>query len=122
LSFEELLKQEGVHFRISSGYRKGAKTKQGRTSHHSEIDSKGNPMAYDIVPNGVSWKQFKQEIYGNPRIINYLKSRNWGILDETRSDVKSRTGATGDHLHVGPDIWAQQMLSQYMNNTTLWSA
>ena len=122
LSFEELLKQEGVHFRISSGYRKGAKTKQGRTSHHSEIDSKGNPMAYDIVPNGVSWKQFKQEIYGNPRIMNYLRQKNWGILDETIPSIKQRTGATGDHLHVGPDQIARKMLSEYINNPSLWSA
>ena len=127
LSFEELLKQEGVHFRITSGYRgkgsfRNGLTKQGRRSNHSRLDSKGNPMAYDVVPNGVSWAQFKKEIYGNPRIISYLKARGWGILDETRSDVKSRTGATGNHLHFGPDTWAKAMLDQYLNNKNLWYA
>lgn len=127
LSLEEILKQEGVHFRISSGYRgkgslRNGLTKQGRRSNHNKLDDKGNPLAYDVVPNGVSWKDFKKEIYGNPRIVNYLKSRGWGILDETRSDVKSRTGATGNHLHIGADTWAQQMLDEYMNNTKLWMA
>lgn len=127
LSLEEILKQEGVHFRISSGYRgkgslRNGLTKQGRRSNHNRLDDKGNPLAYDVVPNGVSWKDFKKEIYGNPRIVNYLKSRGWGIIDETRSDIKSRTGATGDHLHIGADTWAQQMLNEYMNNTKLWMA
>jgi len=68
-------------------------------------------MAYDVVPNGVSWKQFKKEIYGNPRIINYLKLRNWGILDEARKDVAARTGATGPHLHIGADALGRRMLA-----------
>ena len=60
LSFEELLKQEGVHFRITSGYRgkgsfRNGLTKQGRRSNHSRLDRKGNQMAYDVVIYGVSW-------------------------------------------------------------------
>lgn len=124
LSLPEILKQEGVHFRISSGYRgkgslRNGLTKQGRRSNHNRLDERGNPMAYDIVPNGVSWAQLKKEIYGNPRIVNYLRSRSWGIIDETRADVKKRTGATGDHLHIGADSWAQRMLEEYMNNPKL---
>lgn len=127
LSLEEILTQEGVHYRITSGYRgkgslRNGLTKQGKRSNHNRLDERGNPMAYDVVPNGVSWKQFKKEIYGNPRIVNYLKSRNWGILDETRKDVAARTGATGPHLHIGADIWAKDMLAQYINNPRLWSA
>lgn len=127
LSLEEILTQEGVHYRITSGYRgkgslRNGLTKQGKRSNHNRLDERGNPMAYDVVPNGVSWKQFKKEIYGNPRIVNYLKLRNWGILDETRKDVAARTGATGSHLHIGADTWAKDMLAQYINNPRLWSA
>ena len=127
LSLEEILTQEGVHYRITSGYRgkgslRNGLTKQGKRSNHNRLDERGNPMAYDVVPNGVSWKQFKKEIYGNPRIVNYLKLRNWGILDETRKDVAARTGATGPHLHIGADTWAKDMLAQYINNPRLWSA
>lgn len=127
LSLEEILTQEGVHYKITSGYRgkgdlRGGLTKQGKRSNHNRLDSKGNPMAYDVVPNGISWKQFKKEIYGNPRIVNYLKLRNWGILDETRKDVANKTGATGPHLHIGADSWGRDMLAQYVNNPHLWSA
>lgn len=127
LSLEKILTQEGVHYKITSGYRgkgnlRGGLTKQGKRSNHNRLDSKGNPMAYDVVPNGISWKQFKKEIYGNPRIVNYLKLRNWGILDETKKDVATRTGATGPHLHIGADTWGRDMLDQYINNPHLWSA
>ena len=124
LSLPEILKQEGVHFRISSGYRdknsfRGGKTKSGKRSNHNRSDNKGNPLAYDIVPNGVSWSQFKKEIYGNPRILNYLLSRNWGIIDETRADIKKVTGATGDHLHIGADILGRRMLSSQIQKQGL---
>lgn len=127
LSLEEILTQEGVHYKVTSGYRgkgslRGGLTKQGKRSNHNRLDSKGNPMAYDVVPDGVSWKQFKKEIYGNPRIVNYLKLRNWGILDETRKDVAAKTGATGLHLHIGADSWGRDMLDQYINEPHLWSA
>ena len=39
-----LMVEEGISFRITSGYRPGAKTKQGRPSHH------GAGNAIDITP------------------------------------------------------------------------
>ena len=124
LSLPEILKEEGVHFKITSGYRgsnsfRGGKTKQGRRSNHNRLDNKGNPLAYDIVPDGVSWTQLKKEIYGNPRILNYLLNRNWGIIDETKADIKKITGATGDHLHIGADSLGRRMLSSQIQKQGL---
>lgn len=112
-SLKELLDREGVHYRITSGYRPGARTKQGRASNHSKQDG-----AYDIVPaNGYSWDTLKKEIYGNKTIVDWMNNRGWGIIDETVASSKAKTGATGDHWHFGPDSWArkewQQNLARY---------
>jgi len=31
-----------------------------------------------------------------------------------------KTGATGPHLHVGPDTWAIQMFEEYMKTPSRW--
>lgn len=98
ISFEELLKQEGIHARITSGYRPGATTSSGKVSHHSKEGG-----AYDVVPTKGTFEDLREEIYGNPRIVAWLKNKNWGILEETTDVVKRKTGATGNHWHFGPD-------------------
>jgi hypothetical protein len=50
MSPEDILKSEGVHFKVSSSFRPGAKTAKGTPSNHSKKDKEGNPLAYDIVP------------------------------------------------------------------------
>jgi len=54
----DLLNAEGFKFRVSSGFRPGSKTKQGRVSHHSEGDE-NNPGAYDIVPLDGNFTTFR---------------------------------------------------------------
>lgn len=109
ISLEDLLKQEGVNARVSSGYRKGAMSKNGHKSNHSHLNSDGTPGAYDIVPNDGNFENLRKEIYGNPRIISWLKAKGWGILEETTSDIMKKTGATGKHWHFGPDTAAIDM-------------
>lgn len=110
VSFEDLLKQEGVHARITSGYRENSKTSFGKTSHHA---TKGG--AYDIVPTDGDFENLRREIYGNPRIIAWMKNKGWGILEETNPEIKRRTGATGDHWHFGPDKIAVQQFNQNLS-------
>ena len=110
ISFEDLLKQEGVHARITSGYRENSKTSSGKTSHHA---TKGG--AYDIVPTDGNFENLRREIYGNPRIVAWMKNKGWGILEETNPEIKRRTGATGDHWHFGPDKIAVQQFNQNLS-------
>ena len=126
LSFEELVKQENLPLIITSGYRKGSKTKQGKSSNHGRLDSKGNPLAYDIQPffNGKvdkSEKGFNKLLtilYNNPRVVRWLEYNNKGILEEITPSVMKRTGATGPHLHIGPDSWAKNMSNTRYQNIT----
>lgn len=120
ISFEELAKQEKLPIKITSGFRgagslRGGKTKQGKRSNHNRRDASGNPMAYDIVPKNGDFQALLHAIYTNPRVVNWFKSRGWGILEETTSSVMKRTGATGRHLHIGPDTWARQMFQSRLN-------
>lgn len=128
LTFEELVKQENLPLIITSGYRKGSKTKQGKSSNHSRLDSKGNSLAYDIQPffNGKvdkseeGFNKLLTILYNNPRVVRWLEYNNKGILEEITPSVMKRTGATGPHLHIGPDSWAKNMSNiRYQNITGL---
>lgn len=112
ISLEQLLKEEGIQVKISSGYRPNSKTKQGKNSNHSKLDENGQAGAYDIVPLNGDFEDLRQKIYGNPRIVNWLKSKRWGILEETTSNIMRKTGASGKHWHFGPDSAAIKMSEQ----------
>lgn len=112
LSFEDLIKQENLPIKITSGFRKGSKTKSGNTSYHSQKDSHGHSKAYDIVPINGDFEGLLKIIYSNPRIVNWLKQKRYGILEEHRGDIMTKTGATGKHLHIGPDSSAIAMFNK----------
>ena len=76
LSFPELLKQEGINIRVTSDYREGAKTKQGKTSHHSHKDEWGHPAAVDFRAADGDYKKLLKQIYGNPRVCAWLRNHN----------------------------------------------
>ena len=126
LTFEELVEQENLPLIITSGYRKGSKTKQGKSSNHSRLDSKGNPLAYDIQPffNGKvdkseeGFNKLLTILYNNPRVVRWLEYNNKGILEEITPSVMKRTRATGPHLHIGPDTWAKNMSNTRYQNIT----
>ena len=96
-----LMKEEGISFRITSGRRPGAMTKSGNVSHHSP----GN--ALDIVPaSGQSWNDLINQMRSSERFITYMHEHNLGILDERSKEMQAKTGATGAHFHIGPDVAA----------------
>lgn len=108
IDLETLLKQEGVHFKVTSHIR-NTKTAKGTKSYHS------TGLAYDIQPtDGNSYEDLRKEIYSNPRIISWMKDHNIGILEETDKrrgyvDYNGKfhyTGATSPHWHFGPDSGA----------------
>lgn len=97
----ELMRDEGISFRITSGSRPGSKTSNGSMSHHSS----GN--ALDITPvQGQSWDDLISQMRRSKRFISYMREHKLGILDERSKKMQAKTGATGAHFHIGPDIAA----------------
>lgn len=115
ISLPDLLKQQGIDFTITSGYRPNAVTKSGHKSNHSIEGG-----AYDIKPaNGKSFEDLREQIYSNPTIVQWMNDHGWGIIEETTPDVMTKTGATGKHWHFGPDSMGVQnfkkRLEEYNN-------
>lgn len=97
----ELMRDEGISFRVTSGSRSGSKTSNGSISHHSS----GN--AIDITPiQGQSWDDLINQMRRSKRFISYMREHKLGILDERSKKMQAKTGATGAHFHIGPDIAA----------------
>jgi hypothetical protein len=73
-------------------------------------------MAYDIVPTqGHTFDDLLNVIYKNPKVVAWFNARKWGALEEMFDgkrgfyDTEGKfhyTGATGQHLHIGPDTHA----------------
>lgn len=127
ISLEELIKQENLPIRITSGYRgkgslRGGKTAQGKRSNHNRLDANGNPMAYDIAPAvGKTFADVRNAIKNNPRVLAWFQKRGWGILEEMQDgkrgfyDISGKfhyTGATGPHFHLGPDTYGRQWFNR----------
>ena len=100
-------------YRITSLYRDGATTKQGNPSYHR------SGKAVDIVPAaGSSFGELERNIMANRALVEYMLQTGLGILDEyTPNGYQARTGATGNHMHIGPDRLAiaciQKLLKKY---------
>ena len=98
----DLMVNEGISFRVTSGNRPGAKTKSGNPSHH------GSGNALDITPiEGQTWDDLIAQMKASPKFIKYMNEHGLGILDERSKDVQIKTGATGEHFHIGPDLIAK---------------
>lgn len=88
----------GIFFRVTSGVRPGAKTKQGRTSYHSL------GHAIDVTPiQGETYEDLKYKIKNSPGFVKWMQDNGYGIFDETTPEVMKRTGASGAHWHIGRD-------------------
>lgn len=102
-SLINLMKEEQIPFKVSSGFRQNAITNNGNPSWHS----KG--YAIDIVPSaGTTWNDLKQKLYGNKRIQQWMKDNNMGMIDETGKSASAKFGATGANIHIGKDEYAKK--------------
>lgn len=102
-------------FRITSLYRAGATTKSGKPSFH------GSGKAVDIVPVGGTFDTLEADMMANRELVMYMIQNRIGILDEYSSNGhQARTGATGNHMHIGPDQLAlsdfNKLLKEYEIN------
>ena len=55
--------------------------------------------AVDVAPDPMLWDTLLNSKQG----IELLTKYNLGVLDETNPKTKKKTGATGDHFHIGKD-------------------
>ena len=109
------LQKKFPNTRVTSGFRKGATTKQGKASRHA------SGHAIDVEPT----KEMYDYLWNTKDGIALLNKYKLGILDETSEAVMKKTGATGKHYHIGGDstlvpkaqqrykeLWGEQTNSQ----------
>ena len=105
--FVKIATEEGIPFRVTSGYRPNSITSNGSRSWHS----KG--LALDIIPKeGVSWEVFKNSFNKAPKTLKWIRDNKMGILDETTPEMLARTEGTGAHWHIGRDKMAVDSFSK----------
>ena len=103
---EDGLRSLGVNgFKVTSGYR-GQNSKVGKAgsrSGHAHKLSDGSSGAIDIVPTDKSsagWARLEQQLR-SPKVQQFLASFGGTILDERDAATMKKTGATGQHFHIG---------------------
>lgn len=119
LSFEDLIEQEKLPIKITSGYRPGAITKSGHKSHHSEKDEYGKSKAFDFKPIDGDFNGLLKKLYSNKTFTRWLKLRGYGIIEETTPDVMAATGAKNPLFHLGPDKLALRHSQKWFNQPLL---
>ena len=94
-------------FKVTSASRKpGEAGNAGKGSAHTYSLKDGSPAALDIVPNGIGWDEFFT-ILNTPKMKAALTKYGFDLLNETSAAMKKKTGATGNHIHVGRGIKGQ---------------
>ena len=114
----QLLSNKGIDFKISSGYRKGAKTSRGRDSQH------GKGGALDITFPKLG-KEAYNKMINDPDIAKFVYDNGLTILDEYDPNNLSQTKGSGGHLHFGFDKgtnlsekFRKEYISKYPSTTT----
>ena len=114
----QILANKGIDFKISSGYRKGAKTSTGRDSQH------GKGGALDITFPKLG-KEAYNKMINDPDIAKFVYDNGLTILDEYDPKTLSQTKGSGGHLHFGfdkgtklSDRFRKEYISKYPSTTT----
>ena len=92
----DLLEAKGIDTNVSSGYRAGAKTKQGNKSRHATNE------AMDLTFPGLG-KSAYQLMVEDKDIARYMFNNNLTAINEYDPKVAKKVGATGGNVHVGLD-------------------
>lgn len=104
----DALDKYGIKYQLTSGKRTKLIGSAGEKSHHL----KGN--AIDLIPiKGMTWADFKKQFRENKAVLDYLKSKGYGIYDETTPEALSKSKGTGYHFHIGPDQLAIKGLNAF---------
>jgi len=105
---EQILRENGVNFRVTSGARKPNQAgNAGKGSAHTYTIFGDSPGAIDIVPGvGSDWDTLFAQM-NSPKVKRALAMYGLDVLNETNPSVMKDTHATGPHLHVGRGIKGQ---------------
>lgn len=114
----QILANKGIDFNITSGYRKGEKTAQGRDSQH------GKGGALDIVFPKLEKKAY-ETLLNDPETAKFLYDNGLTVIDEYDDATLKKTKGTAPHLHIGFDKgtetaerFRKHYLSKYQTTTT----
>lgn len=110
---EEVFRREGLTSVNGKDLKFGRKTLRpqnapygSKNSYHKKLDpDTGNAMARDISitkGNIDDYAEFRRLIMSNKNIVNYLKLKGWGILNEITPEAFKRYKSTGPHFHFAP--------------------
>lgn len=127
IDIEDLLKQEGITSINGKKINFGSKNLRAQNasigapnSNHKKRDPHtGNAMARDISIVGgtvADYAEFRKVLLSNPRVVEYMSKKGWGIINEITPDILKRTRGTGAHFHFGPDTWAKRTWNEWLNN------
>lgn len=127
LDIEDLLRSQGITHvgkRAIKFGKKGLRAKNAsfgvKNSWHKVLDPyTGNAMARDISIPGGSWldyDQFRHMLLSNQKVRDWMAVKGWGIINEITTAAKSKTNATGNHFHFGPDRWAVRTWKKWLND------
>lgn len=119
ISFKQLCDKLGIKVRVTSEFRPGSKTKSGHYSNHALKDQWGNSRAIDVVPVNGDFEDLKNRLLHSEEARNWFAKRGYGIINEMIPQVNRKTGATGNHFHIGPDSWGRRVWNQWLANSNL---
>lgn len=116
---EQILRENGVNFRVTSGKRKPNQAgNAGKGSAHTYTIFGNSPGAIDIVPGvGSDWNTLFAQM-NSPKVRRALAAYGLDVLNETNPSVMASTKATGPHLHVGRGIKGQSGTGQMFGGTS----
>ena len=116
---EQILRENGVNFRVTSGARKPNQAgNAGKGSAHTYTIFGNSPGAIDIVPGvGSDWNTLFAQM-NSPKVREALAAYGLDVLNETNPSIMASTHATGPHLHVGRGIKGQSGTGQMFGGTS----
>lgn len=114
----QILANKGIDFNITSGYRKGEKTAQGRTSRHA----KGEALDLTFPKLG---KDAYNQLLNDPEVAKFMYDNGLTVIDEYDPNTLNKTKGSAPHLHIGFDKgtetaerFRKHYLSKYQTTTT----
>jgi hypothetical protein len=91
-----LLKRKGYDLQVTSGLRKGAKTKSGNDSRH------GAGEAVDVQFPKLGSKAY-EALTKDADIVKYMMDKGLTAINEYDPKIRRQTGGSGPHVHFGKD-------------------
>ena len=114
----QILANKGIEFNVTSGYRKGEKTAQGRDSRHA----KGEALDLTFPKLG---KDAYNQLLNDPEVAKFMYDNGLTVIDEYDPNTLSKTKGSAPHLHIGfdkgtetADRFRKHYLSKYQTTTS----